>query len=385
MKRYNFEQNASQSGDIVFEKSIEGSIKSSTPGEWGILVNKRSAKEYLAHFNPFRTDGKVARLVSEYKGRDGQAHVEASLLEAIQYRRKYLPEQSGRLFFGSSDGIPGLVIDQFENLIIVQYHLLGAQRMGSTILKVLAQEFPALLICESVKPEPGEDLLAVTPTYPERIIIKEQAVEYSIGRERFQKTGFYYDHRANRTRLFEFFKKRNFKPEKVLDLYSYLGSWSIPFHCHLGSQVHCVDQADLENDFDELFSTYGNVPGSKFIRSNVTKYLDELKDDNEYDLIICDPPAFKKGQDKKREALLGYEGLVKRILPRLKPGTLFAFSSCTHGIDHKDLDLLVLKNSSKYSKKLQLVDIGLQDIDHPMTSLSDKSMYIKYLLYICKE
>lgn len=386
MKRYNFDQNASQSGDIIFEKSIEGSLKSATPGEWGVLKNIRTAGEYLCFFNPFRTDGRAVRLVSEYKsGMSAESYVETSIKKAIDFRERYLPGHAARLFFGSSDGIPGLVVDKFENVIVVQYHLLGAQKMGEIIKRVLAESFPEFAICESVKPEPGEELLAVNPQYPERIVIKEQEVEYTISKDRFQKTGFYYDHRANRIKLFEFFKKKNIRLSLVLDLYSYLGSWSIPFHCHLNSTVHCVDQADLASDFEDLFKRYGNEVGSEFIRSNVTKYLDALKDDSQYDLIICDPPAFKKGQDKKREALLGYEGLVKRIVPRLKKGSAFAFSSCTHGVDHKDLDQLVGKVALKSSKRLQLVDIGLQDVDHPMTGLGDKSMYIKYLLYICKE
>lgn len=386
MKRYDFEQNAGQSGDIVFEKSIDGSVKGATPGEWVVLVNKKTKEQNLGFINPFRTDGKVARIVGSYEsGVSVEGFVEARLMAAQKLRDQFLPNQSGRLFFGSSDGIPGLVIDKFENLIIVQYHMLGAQKISSLILKHLKKLYPEITICENTKPEPGEELLAVEAIYPDRIIIKEQGIEYSISKDRFQKTGFYYDHRANRTRLFEFFQKRGLRPKRVLDLYSYLGSWSAPFHCHLGSQIHCIDQADLEQDFNEFFERYENKSESEFIRSNVTKYLDSVKDSHEYDLIICDPPAFKKGQDKKKEALLGYEGLVKRIVPMLKAGSAFAFSSCTHGINHQDLDSLVTKIATRTNKKIQLVDIGLQDIDHPMTSLSDKSMYIKYLLYICKE
>ncbi len=386
MKNYNFDQNASQSGDIVFEKSIAGSIKSSTPGEWCVLKNSRTGTEYLSFLNPFRTDGKVARLVGELRpGLTPESYVELCIKNAIDLRQRYLPNQGGRLFFGSSDGVPGLVIDKFENVIIVQYHLLGAQKMGEVIKNSITKAFPELVICENAKPEPGEDLIAIDPQYPEQIVIKEQEIEYTISKERFQKTGFYYDHRANRIKLFEFFKKKGIAPRLVLDLFSYLGSWSIPFHCYLKSTVHCVDQADLSQEFDNLFERYGNESRSEFIRSNVTKYLDGLDQCTDYDLIICDPPAFKKGQDKKKEALLGYEGLVKRIVPRLRPGAVFAFSSCTHGIDHKDLDQVVNKIASKNSRRLQLVDIGLQDIDHPMTGLGDKSMYIKYLLYICKE
>jgi len=384
VKNYVFDQIVNQCGDIVFEKSIEGVLKSATPGEWVSLESKKSNKSYIGYANPFRTDGRVVRIVCErYAAFDANGYVAKKVSSAIEFRQKFLGEKGARLFFGSSDGIPGLVIDKFKNVIVIQYHMLGVLAVREAILSVLGQYYPDMKLCESAKPESGEEMQAMECVFPEFIEIEEQGIDYRISRERFQKTGFYYDHRSNRTRLFNFYKSKSITPTKVLDLYSYLGSWSVPFHYYLGSSITCVDQADLELEFKQIFSRYPTSTKSRFVRSSVSKYLDEVSE--EFDLIICDPPAFKKGQDKKREALNGYDSLVKKIVPKLKVGSGFAFSSCTHGIEHKDLDALVSKAAHRVGKKLQLVDMGLQDIDHPMMSLNDKSMYIKYLLYICKE
>lgn len=386
MKSYLFEQNVNHCGDIVFEKSLIDSVKGSTPGEWVALENKRDSKKYLAFVNPFRADGRMARVVCELASiTTPELYIEERLNAAIDLRQKYFKDQGARLFFGSSDGIPGLVIDQFKNVIVIQFHMLGPLVQRETIERVIKKRYPNQNVAMSAKPESGEEMISLESHFPAEIKIEEQGIEYTVEREKFQKTGFYYDHRLNRKKLFNFFSERDLVPHKVLDLYSYLGSWGAPFHRYLGSNVTFVDQANLDSEFACFFDRYSNAQASHFVRSNVSAFLDQAPEQFEYDLVICDPPAFKKGQDKKREALLGYDSLMKKIVPRLKPGSLLAFSSCTHGVIHQDLDQCVQKYADKSKKKMQLIDLGLQDLDHPMTGFSDKSNYIKYLLYICKE
>lgn len=386
MKSYLFEQNVNHCGDIVFEKSLIDSVKGSTPGEWVTLENKKDSKKYLAFINPFRSDGRMGRVVCELaKVTTPESYIEDRLNKAIDLRQRYFKDQGARLFFGSSDGIPGLVIDQFKNVIVIQFHMLGPLSQRETIERVVRKRFSDQAVALSTKPESGEEMISLESHFPPEIIIEEQGIEFIVEREKFQKTGFYYDHRLNRKKLFNFFSERDLAPQKVLDLYSYLGSWGAPFHRYLGSSVVFVDQANLESEFTSFFDRYSNAQGSHFVRANVSTFLDLVPAQFEYDLVICDPPAFKKGQDKKREALQGYDSLMKKIVPRLKPGSLLAFSSCTHGVAHQELDQCVQKYAQKCEKKMQLVDIGLQDLDHPMSGLGDKSNYIKYLLYLCKE
>lgn len=385
MKNFLFEQNVNHCGDIVFEKSIVGALKSCTPGEWVILENKKNNLKFLAFVNPFRTDGRVARIITTDLTQSVPEYIHKKISQAILWRKKLLPNQSARLFFGSSDGIPGLVIDRFENVLVIQYHMLGALAWRGPIATLVAKEFPDVTICESTKPEAGEEMIQLESNYPAVIKIKEQGIDYEINSEKFQKTGFYYDHRSNRKKLFNFYSERDLRPSKVLDLYSYLGAWGAPFHRYQQSSVTFVDQANLDEEFDSFFQRYGNEQGSKFVRSSTATFLEQCSDICDYDLIICDPPAFKKGQDKKKEAMLGYESLMKKIIPKLKKGSMLAFSSCTHGISHSDLDSSMGRISQKENRVMQLLDVGVQDADHPMSSLTDKSMYIKYLLYMCKE
>ena len=120
----------------------------------------------------------------------------------------------------------------------------------------------------------------------------------------------------------------------------------------------------------------------KISRLTAAKYLDELSTSGKkFDVICVDPPAFAKKIADKKNALMGYQKIFDRVFDIINSGGFLAACSCTYAVNFEDLDMVVQKAASKKKRKIKLIDIGLQGPDHPISGLSDKANYLKYLAY----
>ena len=146
--------------------------------------------------------------------------------------------------------------------------------------------------------------------------------------------------------------------------------------------VEFVDQANMEvatNTNLELNNFKGR---GQFTRSDVFKFLDTaLASGKKYDVIVSDPPAFTKSEKNKIQALQGYEKLHLKAMRLLSDEALMIVASCTHHVNYEELDKTVQEAALKNSQRVQLLDLGVQGMDHPFSGFKDKSFYIKYLVY----
>jgi 23S rRNA (cytosine1962-C5)-methyltransferase len=118
------------------------------------------------------------------------------------------------------------------------------------------------------------------------------------------------------------------------------------------------------------------------VRGDVFKYLDQaLVENKKFDVIVSDPPAFTKSEKNKVTALQGYEKLHMKSMKLLNDQGIMVVASCTHYASFEELDKTVQDAAFRNGQKIQLLDLGGQGFDHPMTGLKDKSFYIKYLVY----
>lgn len=365
---------------------IDGSMKSIPPGEWCLLQAEKSF--WAAFVNP-NVDDKFTSIyvIEELKSPEfsPEEFVRNKIVRAIEIRKQFTGyEEGSRVFYGISDGLPGLIVDHFANATIIQINTAGVDRYRDLIGRVCAEQLSTKsYFLDNAKYRERESLPVFAHEKVPSLTVKENGLTYKLRSEVIQKVGFYYDHRENRKSLQDFLKRLKRNPKKGLDLFSYAGAWGMNALMGGVNAVDFVDQGDFSREIEESLELNGFVGKGRFYRSDVFKFLDDASAKKEtYDLIMCDPPAFAKSHLQKDQALEGYSKLHRKVLKISAPGALVVFSSCTHYVSHEEFQKNVLDASLKEGRTIQLIHSGIQGWDHPVKSLADRSNYIKSYFYI---
>lgn len=353
---------------------------------------KLSPNEYWVGFvNPLIEEKfACAQLLSsvsmaEIKDFSPEKYIERKITDAVSRRARF-PEyrKNARLFYGVSDGLPGLLIDQFENASIIQINTAGIDRYRDFIADLVTGLMKTeSYLLDNAKYREKEFL----PTFESKPLpelhVLENGLQYRIRPEVLQKVGFYYDHRENRLQLMNMLSRLEKKPVSGVDLFSYAGAWGMSALKAGVKEVQFVDQGDFGAEVETALKLNSFEGQGKFFRSDVFRFLDDSIQRNvKFDLILCDPPAFAKSALQKNQALEGYSKLHRKVFKAIAPGGIVAFSSCTHYVGHTEFQKNVVDAAFKENRKIQLIYSGMQGLDHPVMSLEDKSNYIKSYFYI---
>lgn len=363
---------------------FEGSIKSSHPGEWCLIKLPDAA--YIGFINPLVDDQYTCFYIIEPSlGEVNPLNlIKDKILHAYAKREQIKGYLDGcRLFYGASDGIPGLIVDTFENANIIQINTAGIDKYREDIRSIfdsLTKKKSYLL--DNVQYRAKEFLPTFERESVPDITIMENNLRYTLRSEVLQKVGFYYDHRENRNQLSNLLKRLNHSPANGVDLFSYIGAWGMSALSSGCQKMDFVDQGDFQREISANLKLNGFDGRGEFYRADVFKFLDErIKDNRTYDLILSDPPAFAKSLNQKKQALEGYSKLHRKVLKLAAKNSLCVFSSCTHYVSHEEFLKNIQEASFKEHRSLQLVYTGMQGWDHPVSNLSDKSNYIKSYFY----
>lgn len=361
---------------------VEDSLKPIPPGEWCVLSYENS--RWLGFVNPL-VDEKFAsvQVLGPLAGPAPapEDFLRQKLLRAIERRRSFKGYLDGcRIFYGTSDGLPGLIIDLFKNAAVIQINTAGIDRHRELIAATVSSELGRLaFFLDNPKYREKEGL----PQFPKADLPALEAVEnglrYELRSEVIQKVGFYYDHRENRRALGGILGRLERLPTRGLDLFSYVGAWGQTALDAGVPHVDFVDQGDFASEITRALELNSFGSRGEFHRADVFRFLEESQ--KSYDLVMCDPPAFAKSPTQKSQALDGYSKLHRRVLRVISQGGIVAFSSCTHYVSHEEFQKNVLDAAHREGKKLQLLFSGLQGWDHPVSSLQEKSNYIKSYIY----
>lgn len=360
-----------------------------TPGEWFVLVG---AKSYLCCANPFGKNGPIARVSGPLKIDDHfqvEDYLERSIFAAFKKREVFkYADQGCRLFFGEEDGVSGLVIDVYQEIIIISISSFGVWSLSHVIKNTLDGLYPLKKKYTSITK--GVNAIEEIPDGDELdfdcLKVIDNGLSYELDTQVLQKGGYYYDHKNNRQKMESFLQKLKSHPRKGLDLFSYVGSWGLHLLRSGCQEVEFVDQANMNSVIERNLSLNGFEGRGVFTRGDVYKVLDEKnKKDEEYDIIVSDPPAFTKSEKAKENALRGYEKLHLKCLSLLKDGGVYVAASCTSHVSLNEFDETVQSSAKKLGKRLVLADVGIQGEDHMMSGLKSRSNYIKYLLYLVWE
>lgn len=302
---------------------------------------------------------------------------------ALQLRQQFYAEPWYRLVHAEGDLLPGLVIDRFDNVLIAQITTAGIEQYSDVIAEHLAELTGAGVIhfdnrsrLRELENLGTEDQTAVGQL-PEMMLVRENGCEFQIPGSGGQKTGWFYDHRENRAKV-----ARLCKGKRVLDVFSYVGGWSVAAAVAGASEVTAVDSSQPALDHLQSNAEINKV-AEKFeiVCSDAIEALKKLSAKSEqYDVVIIDPPAFIKRKKDFKKGVQHYELLNRLAAKLVKPGGLLATASCSQAMPLTDLTAAVRRAASKSGNEMHILHSLTQGPDHPWIAGVPETQYLKGLL-----
>lgn len=322
-----------------------------------------------------------ARVVS----RDREHPLSQSLLVhrikiALSLRERLYGEPYYRLIFGESDGLPGLVVDRFGDVLVAQLTTAGMEVQREAVVAALGKVLkPAgiLLRNDGVMRElEGLDryIEVAAGQIPEKVEVQEGGCRFRVSLAEGQKTGWFYDQAANRDRLMKYVAGK-----RVLDVCSYVGAWGVRAAAAGAAAVTCVDtSARALEQVAENAALNGVDDRVSGLRGDAFAALRELRQAGEkYDVVILDPPAFIKRKKDLKEGTLAYRRLNEAGIGLLERDSLLVSASCSFHMDRDGLLRVAQQAGRHMDRSLQLVEQGQQAPDHPIHPAIVETAYLK--------
>ena len=320
--------------------------------------------------------------------------IEMRVRNAWEYRKSTVDTGSCRLIFGEADFLPGIVIDKFADVLVVESLALGIDRWKPVILeklkKVLAEDGIRIRgVYErsdaKVRLQEGMERYKgfIGEPFDTKVEIVENGVKYIVDVQDGQKTGFFLDQKYNRLAV-----QRLCKGKKVLDCFTHTGSFALNAGVAGAESVLGVDASELgiaqARENAELNGLSDKV---RFVCADVFDLLPQLEEDGEkYDVVILDPPAFTKSRASVKNAVKGYREINLRGMKLVKDGGYLATCSCSHFMDPELFAKTIREAAAGSHKRLRQVEYRTQAADHPILWAADESYYLKfYIFQVCEE
>ena len=313
---------------------------------------------------------------------------------AWEYRKKTVDISSCRCIFGEADFLPGIVVDKFSDVLVVQSLALGMDRYKAFILDTLKELMAADGIAirgiyerSDAKVREQEGLPRVkgflSEPFDTKVEIVENGVKYLVDVAEGQKTGFFLDQKYNRKAIWPLCKDA-----KVLDCFTHTGSFALNAGMAGASHVLGVDASELgvaqARENAELNHLSDRV---EFLCADVFALLPELEARGEkFDVVILDPPAFTKSRASVKKAVTGYREINLRAMKLIRDGGFLATCSCSHFVDYELFTQTIGQAARNVHKRLRQIEYRTQAPDHPILWDAEDSYYLKfYIFQVCDE
>ena len=318
-----------------------------------------------------------------------EAFLKMRVKNAWEYRKTTVDTSSCRIIFGEADFLPGLVIDKYEDVLVVECLALGMEQFKETIVnflkEILAEDgikIRGVYERSDANERTKEGLSKVKgfigDAFDTNVEIVENGVHYMVDVANGQKTGFFLDQKYNRLAM-----QRICKGKKVLDCFTHMGTFALNAGIAGAADVtgldiseYAVSQAEANARLNHLENTV------HFRQANVLDELPKLAQAVEkYDVVILDPPAFTKSREATKNAIKGYREINMKGLKLVKDGGYLATCSCSHFMA-QDLLAKTVKEAAKAThKRLRQVEFRTQAPDHPILWAADESYYLKFFIF----
>ena len=308
---------------------------------------------------------------------------------AWEYRKTTVDTSSCRIIFGEADFLPGLVIDKYEDVLVVECLALGMEQFKEIIVNflkdVLAEDgikIRGVYERSDANERTKEGLSKVKgfigDAFDTNVEIVENGVHYMVDVANGQKTGFFLDQKYNRLAM-----QRICKGKKVLDCFTHMGTFALNAGIAGAVDVTGLDISEYAVSQAEANARLNHLENNvHFRQANVLDELPKLAQAGEkYDVVILDPPAFTKSREATKNAIKGYREINMKGLKLVKDGGYLATCSCSHFMT-QDLLAKTVKEAAKAThKRLRQVEFRTQAPDHPILWAADESYYLKFFIF----
>lgn len=362
-------------------KKIEGNIAN------GDLVDVYSNKlKYLAtgHYQ----DGSIAvRLFSWNHAEPDRDFWKNKLEKAWRFRSRLFADpavtNAFRLVFAEGDGMPGLIIDIYDDIAVFQTHSVGMHQLKSLLTEILQELMGQKL--KAVYDKSSETMHRMSGEASEngfllgdksQTVVMENGCKFSVDVEKGQKTGYFLDQRDNRHLLENYAAGR-----RVLNMYAYTGGFSV-FALRGGAEhVDSVDSSAKAMELTKENIRLNDLPEEKHraITSDALDFLKEMEKDA-YDIIVLDPPAFAKSRSARHNAVQGYKRINAMAMDKIKPGGLLFTFSCSMVVDRRLFEDTLTAAAIQTAREISILHYLSQPADHPVNIFHPEGSYLKGLV-----
>lgn len=377
----------------VYDNEIESVLGSAENGE---LVLVKDCNGYAMGIGFLNRKSKISvRLLT----RDKDAVIDRSFFkkrvtDAWEYRKKTVDTGSCRILFGEADYMPGLVIDKFSDVLVVQSLALGIDRFKEEILSVLLEileqdgiSIRGIYERSDAKVREQEGMARskgfLSEPFDTNVEIEENGVKYLVDVAEGQKTGFFLDQKYNRLAV-----QKLCRGARVLDCFTHTGSFALNAGIAGAKEVIGVDSSELAVRQAEENAKANHLKDTvSFVCADVFELLPELEAKGEkFDLVILDPPAFTKSRSSIKNAAKGYREINMRGMKLVKENGYFVTCSCSHFMTPELFSAVLAQAAKSVHKRLKQVEYRTQAPDHPILWSSEESYYLKfYIFQLCED
>ncbi len=323
-----------------------------------------------------------------------EAFFKKRVTDCWEYRKKVVDTSSCRLIFGEADYLPGLTVDKFEDVLVVQSLALGIDRFKELIVKLLIEVLASDGITirgvyersdAKVRELEGMERVKgfIGKEFDTKVRITENGVKYFVDVADGQKTGFFLDQKYNRLAM-----QKLCKDATVLDCFTHTGSFALNAGLAGAKEVIGVDASDLAvAQATENAALNGLSDRVRFECADVLDLLPRLEEEGKkFDVVILDPPAFTKSKDSVKKAMKGYREINMRGLKLVKDGGILATCSCSHFMTPDLFTEVIAQAAKSVHKRIRQIEYRTQAPDHPIAWNAEESLYLKfYILQVCDE
>lgn len=364
--------------------------------ENGDIVSVLDFDGYFMGYGFINTNSKITVRLLTCKKDDvvDEKFIEKRVRDAWNYRKDTIDTSSCRIIFGEADFLPGIVVDKFSDVLVVESLALGIDKLKPVILdclkKVLAEDHITVRgVYErsdaKVRQNEGMERYKgfIGREFDTKVEIVENGVHYYVDVRDGQKTGFFLDQKNNRKSV-----QRIVKDKTVLDCFTHTGSFALNAGYAGAKEVLGVDASDLAVEQARENAQLNNLQDRvKFMTADVFDLLPKLEEEGKkYDVVILDPPAFTKSRSSIKNAVKGYREINLRGLKLVKDRGYLVTCSCSHFMDPELFAKTIKEAAHGAHKRLRQVEFRTQAPDHPILWAADESYYLKfYIFQVCEE
>ena len=323
----------------------------------------------------------------------GPEFFERRVKYALEYRRAVMEDLGCcRLIFGEADGLPGLTVDKFSDILVAQVLSYGTDSVKDVVYRALCEQLEAMGEHVSGVYERNEAALRDLEGLPrykgwyeglphgESTVteICENGVRYAVDFENGQKTGFFLDQKLNRLAVAKLARGR-----RVLDCFTHTGSFALNAALHGAEHVTAVDVSESAVEMARRNAVLNGLEGRMdFLAADVFELLPRLCEERaKYDLVILDPPAFTKSRRTVRAAESGYREINYRAMRLLPRGGYLATCSCSHFMESENFEYMLKKAAKDANVRLREVEVRKQAPDHPILWNVPETSYLKFYIF----